>query len=80
MANEKDSGQSPRVVKGMPDAHLSREAFRERFLQRFYDPAFDSAKSETERVLAIAYDAYENYRKSPRTKPAGPGLPIRNSH
>lgn len=69
MANEKE--QPVRVVKGTPDVQLSPEEFQKRFSQRFYDPAFDSAKNELDKVAALAYEAYEEYRKSPRTQPAG---------
>ncbi|HUF46815.1 MAG TPA: NAD(P)H-dependent oxidoreductase [Vicinamibacterales bacterium] len=51
---------------------LTRAAFRERFMQRFYDPAFDSVRDELERVCEQAWDGYTVYRKSPRTQPAGP--------
>ena len=50
---------------------LTREEFRERFFARFYDPAFDDVKPELERILERAWDGYLQYRKSPRTRPAG---------
>lgn len=50
---------------------LSKEQFRERFLERFYDPAFDAVKIELERVFEKAWDGYINYRKTPRTRAAG---------
>jgi multimeric flavodoxin WrbA len=53
---------------------LTKEQFRERFLARFYDPAFDEVKSELERVCEKAWDGYIKYRKSPRTRPAGEGF------
>lgn len=66
------SGQPvPRVVKGMESVQLSREDFRDRFLTRFYDPGFEDAQAHIEALLAIAWDAYSQYRKSPRTKAAG---------
>ncbi len=58
----------------MESVELSREEFQERFLQRFYDPAFEGARSEIERILAIARDAHRENRKSPRTKKAGRGF------
>jgi len=51
---------------------LTREAFRQRFFERFYDPAFDEVKAELEKVFERAWDGYVQYRKSPRTQPAGP--------
>jgi len=53
---------------------LSRTEFRERFLSRFYDPAFDDVRDELERICAKAWDGYELYRKSPRTVRAGEGF------
>ena len=53
---------------------LTKEQFRQRFFARFYDPAFDSVKSELEKVCAKAWDGYIVYRKSPRKKPAGQGF------
>jgi len=52
---------------------LTKEQFRERFYARFYDPAFDSVKAELEKVFETAWDGYIVYRKSPRTREAGPG-------
>jgi multimeric flavodoxin WrbA len=52
---------------------LTREQFRQRFLERFYDPAFDAVRDELDRVCDIAWDGYIQYRKSPRTRPAGAG-------
>jgi multimeric flavodoxin WrbA len=51
---------------------LTKDAFRRRFLERFYDPAFDAVSAELERVCEIAWDGYIKYRKSPRTQRAGP--------
>jgi multimeric flavodoxin WrbA len=50
---------------------LTKAQYRERFLARFYDPAFDRVSDELERVFEVAWDGYEKYRKSPRTQPAG---------
>jgi multimeric flavodoxin WrbA len=51
---------------------LTREQFRRRFFERFYDPAFDAVQSELEKVFELAWDGYIKYRKSPRTQAAGP--------
>jgi len=53
---------------------LTREQFRGRFFERFYDPAFDAVRGELEKVCEIAWDGYLRYRKSPRTQAAGPGF------
>jgi multimeric flavodoxin WrbA len=62
------------VRTGMPDVQLSKDEFTARFRARFGDPAFDAVKEEIDKVAAVAWDGYTNYRKSPRTKPAGPGF------
>jgi multimeric flavodoxin WrbA len=50
---------------------LTREQFRSRFFERFYDPAFDAVRAELDKVCEIAWDGYIKYRKSPRSQPAG---------
>lgn len=57
---------------GQARAPLDREAFRERFRQAFYDPAFEPEREAIARLEAIAWDAYREDRKSPRTVKAGP--------
>jgi multimeric flavodoxin WrbA len=64
-------GKVPKPRKGQDDVHLSREEFTLRFRQSFYDPAFDGLQQEIERLGAVAWDGYENSRKSPRTRKAG---------
>ena len=54
-----------------PFTPLTRDEFRERFMRRFYDPAFDEVRDELERVFETAWSGYEAYRKSPRTAKAG---------
>ncbi|MBA3596338.1 MAG: flavodoxin family protein [Methylibium sp.] len=61
------------VRTGQAPEGLSREEFGARFRQSFYDPAFDVAADAIERVEKIAWEGYSEARKSPRTKPAGPG-------
>jgi multimeric flavodoxin WrbA len=53
---------------------LTREQFRGRFYDRFQDPAFDKVKAELDKVCEVAWDGYIEYRKSPRTQPAGEGF------
>lgn len=64
---------APEPRKGMPSPKLGREAFVERYLSRFNDPAFDAHRDALDQIAAVAWDAYENGRKSPRTRKAGPG-------
>lgn len=60
--------------KGMPSPQIDRATFRARFLAQFRDPGFDALSGELERIVAAAWDAYSNSRKSPRTRKAGPGF------
>lgn len=53
-----------------PPMH-DRAAFRERFLASYADPAFDAERVAIDRLEAIAWDAYHEGRKAPRTVPAG---------
>jgi multimeric flavodoxin WrbA len=47
----------------------------ERWYQRFYDPAFASKNRELDVIAEIAWEAYDDARKSPRTRKAGTGFP-----
>jgi len=62
------------VRKGMPSPQLDRDEFKQRFLQRFFDPAFETVKDELDRIAEIAWDGYHNGRKAPRTVKAGPAF------
>ena len=70
----RDEAEPPEARKGQDDVHLSREEFSRRFRQQFYDPAFDGLQAEIDKLLAVAWDGYENSRKSPRTRKAGAGF------
>jgi multimeric flavodoxin WrbA len=61
----------PEVRKGQEDTHLTRQEFARRFREQFYDPAFEPLQAEIDRLSAVAWDGYENARKSPRTRKAG---------
>ncbi|CAG2160598.1 flavodoxin family protein [Cupriavidus numazuensis] len=61
------------VRKGQVTEFLSREAFRERFLARYFDPAFRTEDAAIDRLEAIAWDAYCQGRKAPVTEKAGAG-------
>jgi multimeric flavodoxin WrbA len=50
---------------------VDKDTFYARFRERFYDPAFDGSLAEIERLAEIAWQAYEDSRKSPRTRAAG---------
>jgi multimeric flavodoxin WrbA len=53
---------------------LSKAEFHARLGERFYDPAFDAVRPQLDRVMKVAWEGYHEYRKSPRTRPAGPGF------
>ena len=62
----------PRVGQG--DVKLSRDEFDRRLRERFYDPAFRDAEAEVDHVVEVAWQAYDEYRKSPIKRPAGRGF------
>lgn len=62
------------VRKGQAPAPLARNEFHLRFMQSFYDPAYQAEKEALARLEDIAFDAYQAGRKAPRTKKAGPGF------
>ena len=62
------------VRTGQAEDTLTRDAFRERFERNFYDPAFGVEKDAIARLEAIAWDAYQEGRKAPITRKAGPGF------
>jgi multimeric flavodoxin WrbA len=62
------------VRKGQGDVKLTRDEFERRIRQRFYDPQFESVEAEVARIIEVAWDGYDKYRKSPRTRAAGPGF------
>lgn len=59
------------VRKGQWVDFLSRDEFRKRFREPFYDPAFRKEEDALARLEAIAWDAYKDERKSPLTAKAG---------
>lgn len=72
--NPVDKRRLPAVRTGQGDVKLTREEFARRLAERFHDPAFDRVRPEIARVIEVAWDAYDSYRKSPRTRRAGPGF------
>lgn len=63
----------PKVRKGQAPAPHSREEFHERFMRQFFDPAYEAESEAISRLEAIAWNAYTEGRKAPRTRKAGPG-------
>src|SRR4030095_16722826 len=64
----------PEVRKGQGDMQVSQDVFRERFRERFYDPAFEAASADVDRLADIAWRVYCESHKSPRTRAAGEGF------
>jgi multimeric flavodoxin WrbA len=63
-----------RIRSEQPDVTLSRAEFERRFRARFQDPAFGRDEASLQSVMETAYEAYREYRKSPRTRKAGKGF------
>jgi multimeric flavodoxin WrbA len=61
------------IRKGQAPSKLDREAFGERFRDAFQDPAYQAEAAALQRIEAIAWEAYHEGRKAPRTQKAGPG-------
>jgi len=59
--------------KGMPSPKLPEDAFKARYREQFTDPEFDGLSADIERIAEVAWHAYRDSRKSPRTRKAGPG-------
>ena len=66
--------ETPAVRKGQGDVKLTREEFERRLRERFYDPEFDAVQQQLGAVIDVAWKAYDEYHKSPRTRKAGPGF------
>jgi len=62
-----------RIRKGEAPAPLTRAEFHDRFNVRFYDPAYAVEHAAIARLEAIAWDAHQEGRKAPLTRPAGKG-------
>ena len=65
---------TPNVRKGQGDVKLSREEFERRLGERFTDPAFEAVRSELAKVIDVAWDGYDRYRKDARKRAAGEGF------
>lgn len=61
------------VRTGQAPGHLTRAEFGVRFRASFNDPAFEVERAAIERLENIAWEAYSEGRKAPRTEKAGPG-------
>ena len=70
--NDRPSAPEPR--EGMPSPKLDRQTFLRRYAERFYDPAFDAVRVQIDAIAEIAWQAYDEGRKAPRTGKAGDGF------
>ncbi|WP_077002448.1 flavodoxin family protein [Variovorax sp. KK3] len=61
------------VRKGQALPKIERAEFHERFMQSFHDPAYQAESDALARIEVIAWEAYDEGRKSPVTRKAGPG-------
>ncbi len=62
------------VRRGQGNVKLTREEFERRLRERFFDPEFASVERQIADVIDVAWKAYDEYHKSPRTRKAGPGF------
>ena len=62
------------IRKGQAPAPVARVEFHQRFMQDFFDPAYQAEQAALARLEAIAWDAYQQGRKAPVTAKAGPGF------
>jgi multimeric flavodoxin WrbA len=63
--------KSPAIRRGQAPPKIADDEFRERFMEKFRDPAFAVEQAALERLCAIALTAYREGRKAPVTRPAG---------
>ncbi|MFO1338485.1 MAG: flavodoxin family protein [Burkholderiaceae bacterium] len=68
------SGTRSDIRKGQAGNPLGHDEFLRRFRRSFDDPAFDDTRQQIDQVGEIAWQAYAQGRKSPRTRPAGEGF------
>jgi len=74
MKSPNQGSATPFVRTGQGSTRLTREEFEKRYWMQFYDPAFDEMKEEIARLTEIAWEAYQDGRKSARTRLAGSGF------
>ncbi|MCE3285078.1 MAG: NADPH-dependent reductase [Steroidobacteraceae bacterium] len=65
------------VRKGQGDVKLDREEFSRRLRERFYDPAFEQAAHEVDRIVEIAWRNYDEYQITRRVARSPRGHPRR---
>lgn len=63
-----------KIRTGQAPAGLTRAQFHERYQRRFHDPAFQVEREAIARLEEIAWQALQEGRKAPITRPAGRGF------
>jgi polyphosphate kinase 2 (PPK2 family) len=54
----------PKVRTGQTPTKLTKEEYLKRWRERFYDPAIASKRVELDAIAEIAWEAYDDARKS----------------
>ena len=62
------------IRTGQGDVKLTREEFERRLRERFYDPEFQNVEGQIADIVEVAWKAYDEYRKNPRRRKAGPAF------
>ena len=62
------------VRTGQIPEPTSRETFAQRFAEHFRDPRFEAERDALQRLEAIAWQNFDQGRKAPVTRKAGPGF------
>ena len=65
--------KAPKPRKGQAPGKLDRAEFNERFRRHYVDSTFDAEREAIARLEEIAWKNYEDGRKAPHTRKAGPG-------
>ena len=74
LARKAAKTRAPKPRTGQAPPMLDRDEFGIRFRQSFFDPAFKAEKAALGRIEIIAWQAYQEDRKAPRTVKAGPAF------
>ena len=64
---------TPTIRKGQAPDKLQRAEFHQRFMQAYQDPAFQDVAESLRKIEVVAWEAYQEGRKAPVTRKAGPG-------
>ena len=65
---------TPTVRKGQGPVKLTHDEFVRRLRERFADAAFEEVRDSLDRVIDVAWQTYDDYRKDLQKRKAGPGF------